>query len=116
MTLPQSGKLDGGEQPQGLPDARVQRLFAVTVFIPALEIERLLVAALTAHGLCFPSHRGDHIPSRPEGCTVAMALATPKTAEPRQSQICPGGSRRLRPPHLFPVCLIATTLNLQAEP
>jgi hypothetical protein len=26
MTLPQSGRLDGGEQPQGLPDARAQRL------------------------------------------------------------------------------------------
>ena len=24
MTLPQSGRLDGGEQPQGLPDARAQ--------------------------------------------------------------------------------------------
>jgi uncharacterized membrane protein YkvA (DUF1232 family) len=26
MTLPQSGRLDGGEQPQGLPDARAPRL------------------------------------------------------------------------------------------
>jgi hypothetical protein len=26
MTLPQSGRLDGGEQPQGLPDVRAQRL------------------------------------------------------------------------------------------
>src|SRR5262249_17309163 len=26
MTLPQSGRLDGSEQPQGLPDARAQRL------------------------------------------------------------------------------------------
>ena len=33
MTLPQSGRLDGGEQPQGLPDARAQRLFAATVFL-----------------------------------------------------------------------------------
>ena len=26
MTLPQSGRLDGSEQPQGLPDAHAQRL------------------------------------------------------------------------------------------
>ena len=43
MTVLQSGRLDGSEQPQGLPDARVQRLFAVTVFIPALDSELLLV-------------------------------------------------------------------------
>ena len=78
MTLPQSGRLDGGEQPQGLPDTRVPRLFKVTVFIPAMDIELLLVAALTAQGLFCPSHRGDRIPSRPEGLAVAMALATPK--------------------------------------
>ena len=45
MTLPQSGRLDGSEQPQGLPDARAQRLFEVTVFVPALGAELLLVAA-----------------------------------------------------------------------
>src|ERR671930_1741093 len=76
MTPPQSGGLDGGEQPQGLPDARAQRLFEVTVFIPAWDIELPLVAARTAHVLCFTSHRRDRIPSRPEGFTVAMALAT----------------------------------------
>ena len=43
MTPPQSGGLDGGEQPQGLPDERAQRLFAPTVFIPALDSELLLV-------------------------------------------------------------------------
>jgi hypothetical protein len=50
MTLPQSGRLDGSEQPQGLPDARAPRLFKVTVFIPAVAIKLLLVAALTAQG------------------------------------------------------------------
>ncbi len=78
MTLPQSGRLDGGEQPQGLPDAWAQQRFAVTVFIPALAIELLLVAEITAHVLCFTSHRGYRITSRPEGFAVAMALATPK--------------------------------------
>jgi hypothetical protein len=39
MTLPQSGRLDGGEQPQGLPDERAQRLLAGTIFIPALDSE-----------------------------------------------------------------------------
>src|SRR5262249_13771968 len=77
MTLPQSGRLDGGEQPQGLPDERVQRLWEVTVFIPAWGIELLLVADRTAHVLFFQAHRGDRIPSRPEGFAVAMALATP---------------------------------------
>jgi len=48
MTLPQSGRLAVSEQPQGLPDARVQRLFNVTVFLPAADIELLLVVALTA--------------------------------------------------------------------
>ena len=76
MTPPQSGGLDGREQPQGLPDARAQRLFNVTVCIPAWDIELPLVAARTAHVLCFTSHRRDRIPSRPEGFTVAMALAT----------------------------------------
>src|SRR5262249_21220166 len=74
----QSGRLDGGEQPQGLPDTRAQRLFAVTVFIPALGIELFLVAALTAHVLFVTSHRRYGIISRPEGCAVAMALAIPK--------------------------------------
>ena len=78
MTLPRSGGLNGDEQPQGLPDVRVPRLFKVTVFIPAVDIELLLVAALTAQGLICPSHRGDPIPSRPEGFAVAMALATPQ--------------------------------------
>ena len=77
MTLPQSGRLDGGEQPQGLPDARAQRLFAGTVFIPAWDSALLLVAERTAQVLCFTSHRGDRIPSRSEGCAVAMALAPP---------------------------------------
>src|SRR5262252_6780058 len=77
MTPPQSGGLDGGEQPQGLPDARAQRLFEVTVFIPALGIALFLGAALTAHGLCVTSHRGDRLPFRPEGFAVARALATP---------------------------------------
>jgi len=78
MTLPQSGRLDGGEQPQGLPDARAQRLFAVTVLIPALGIELCLVAARTAQFLFVTSHRGDGIISRPEGFAVAMARAAPK--------------------------------------
>jgi len=78
MTLPQSGRLDVGEQPQGLPDARAQRLFEVTVFIPALGIELFLVAALMAHVLFVTSHRRYGIISRPEGFAVAMALATPK--------------------------------------
>ena len=77
MTLPQSGRLDGGEQPQGLPDARAQRLFAATVFLPAWDIKLLLVAEITAQVLCFTSHRGDRSPSRPAGCAVAMALAPP---------------------------------------
>src|SRR5262249_41707860 len=42
MTLPQSGRLDGGEQPQGLPDECAQRLRDVTVFPPAFGIELLL--------------------------------------------------------------------------
>src|SRR5437016_4668408 len=77
MTLPQSGRLDGGEQPQGLPDERAQRLLDVTVFIPALGIELLLVANITANVLFFTSHRGDRITSRPEGFAVEIALAPP---------------------------------------
>ena len=111
MTPPQSGGLDGGEQPQGLPDAYTQRLFNVTVFIPAVDIELLLVAARTAQVLCFTSHRGDRIPSRPKGFTVAMVLAPPQMAGPQPSRMSPGGSRRVRPPQLFQVCLISTTLK-----
>jgi hypothetical protein len=77
MTLPQSGRLDGGEQPQGLPDARAQRFLAATVFLPALDIKLLLVAEITAQVLFFISHRGDRRPSRPAGGAVAMALAPP---------------------------------------
>ena len=77
MTLPQSGRLDGGEQPQGLPDERAQRLLAATVFIPALDSELLLVAEITAQVLFFTSQRGDRITSLPEGFAVAMALAPP---------------------------------------
>jgi hypothetical protein len=77
MTLPQSGRLDGGEQPQGLPDERAQRLLAATVFIPALDSELLLVAEITAQVLFFTSQHGDRITSRPEGFAVAMALAPP---------------------------------------
>ena len=77
MTLPQSGRLDGGEQPQGLPAERAQRLLAGTVFIPAWDNELLLVAEITAQVLCFTSHRGDCRTSRPEGFAVAMALASP---------------------------------------
>ena len=43
-------------------------------------------------------------------------VGAPQIAELRQSQMSPGGSRRLRPPHLFQVCLISTILNLQATP
>src|SRR5215831_13007948 len=78
MTLPQSGRLDGGEQPQGLPDERAPPLFEVTIFVPALGIELLLVAYLTANVLFLKSHRGYRITSRPEGCAGAMALATPQ--------------------------------------
>jgi hypothetical protein len=77
MTLPQSGRLDGGEQPQGLPDQRAQRLFAATVFIRALDSELLLVAEITTQVLFVTSRRGDRIPSRSEGFAVAMALAPP---------------------------------------
>ena len=82
MTLPQSGRLDGGEQPRGLPDARAPRLFKVTVFISAVDIALLLVTALMAQVLFCTSHRGDRIPSRPEGFAMAMALATPKLPRP----------------------------------
>jgi hypothetical protein len=75
MTPPQSGGLDGGEQPQGLPEACAQRLCEVPVFIPAWDSALRLVAARTAPVLCFPSHRRDRRPSRPAGRTVAMALA-----------------------------------------
>ena len=51
--------------------------FAGTVFLPGLDRELFLVAERTAQVLCFPSHRGDHITSRPEGCAVAIALASP---------------------------------------
>ena len=54
MTLPQSGRLDGGEQPQGLPDARAPRLFAVTVCIPAVDIALRLVGL--SRRLCSASH------------------------------------------------------------
>ena len=77
MTLPQSGRLDGGEQPQGLPDGGVPRLFAVTVFLPSLGIALFLVAARTASVLCVTSPRGYGINSRPEGFAVAMTLASP---------------------------------------
>src|SRR5262249_38891364 len=77
MTLPQSGRLDGGEPPHGLPDERAPRLLAVTVFIPALGIARLLVADRTAHWLFFKAHRGNRLPSRPERFAVDMALAPP---------------------------------------
>ena len=40
-----------------------------------MNTELLLVAARTAPVLCVTSHRGDRIPSRPEGFAVAMALA-----------------------------------------
>ncbi len=76
MTLPQSGRLDGGEQPQGLPDARAQRLFEVTVFIPALGIELFLVAALMAHVLFVTSHRGYGIMGVQALLEVNLRLAT----------------------------------------
>ena len=84
MTLPQSGRLDGGEQPQGLPEARAPRRFAATVFIPALDIRLLLVAERTAPVRCCTSRHGDRIPSRPEDCTGAMALALPTLSRPGQ--------------------------------
>jgi hypothetical protein len=51
---------------------------AVTVFIPALDSELLLVAEITAPALFCTSHCGYRITSRLEGCAVAIALATPK--------------------------------------
>src|SRR4029450_2230488 len=54
ITLPQSGRLDDGEQPQGLPDARAPRLFAVTVCIPAVDITLRLVGF--SRRLCSASH------------------------------------------------------------
>jgi len=88
MTLPQSGRLDGGEQPQGLPEARAPRLFAVTVFIPAWGSELFLVAARTAQVLFVTSHRRYGIVSRPKGCAAAMALAT-STLPSHSKRGCP---------------------------
>src|SRR5262245_59546393 len=82
MTPPQSGGLDGGEQPQGLPDARAPQLFEVTIFIPALDTELLLVAVRTAHVLFFTSPRGDRIPSRPEGSPLSWRCRPPHCRAP----------------------------------
>jgi hypothetical protein len=115
MTLPQSGRLDGGEQPQGLPDARAQRLFEVTFCIPALGIELFLVAARTAQVLFCTSHRGECITSRPEGFAVAMALATPNCRATAVADVPwrePTTSATAFVPGL-PAC---TTLNLKAKP
>ena len=77
MTPPQSGGLDGGEQPQGLPEARAPRLCAVTVSIPAGDIELLLGAARTAP-VCFcTSPHGDRIPSHPEGSPLPWRWRPP---------------------------------------
>jgi hypothetical protein len=100
MTLPQSGRLDGGEQPQGLPEARAQRRFAATVFLPALDIKLLLVSEIMAPGLCFTSHRGDHRPSRPEGCAVAMALAPPTQLRHGKRRVPLAGSATVSCPGL----------------
>ena len=91
MTLPQSGRLDGGEQPQGLPDARAQRLFAATVFLLALDIKLLLVAEITAQVLFFilPPWRPQTLsPDRVRRCHGAGA---PHTAAPRQARMPPCG-------------------------
>ena len=115
MTLPQSGRLDGGEQPQGLPDARAQRLFEVTFCIPALGIELFLVAARTTQVLFCTSHRGECITSRPEGFAVAMALATPNCRATAVADVPwrePTTSATAFVPGL-PAC---TTLNLKAKP
>src|SRR5919198_3241302 len=113
MTLPQSGRLDGSEQPQGLPDERAQRLFAVTVFIPALASELLLVAERTAQVLFFPSHRGDRLTSRSAGCAVAMTLVPPHC---RATAIADFPVRDLTTSATasFPGLPDFTTLNLQA--
>ena len=112
MTPPQSGGLDGGEQPQGLPDARAQRLFAATVFLPAWDIKLLLVAEITAQVLCFTSHRGDRRPTHPEGCAVAMALTLPTRPRHGKRGVPLVGSATVSCPGL-PAFI---TLNLQAKP
>src|SRR5438309_1698243 len=66
MTLPQSGRLDGGEQPQGLPDERAQRLLDVTVFIPPFAIEFLLAPLGHKHNEA-RSHISGQV-SRPTVC------------------------------------------------
>ena len=115
MTLPQSGRLDGGEQPQGLPDGRMPRLFAVTVFIPALGIELFLVAARTAQVLFVTSHRGYGINSRPEGCAVAMMLATPNCRATAIADV-PWREPTTSATASIPGLPDFTTLNLQAKP
>ena len=115
MTLPQSGRLDGSEQPQGLPDARAQRLFEVTVFIPALGVELLLFAARTAPVLCFTSHRGDRMPSRPDGFAVAMALVPPTCRATAIADV-PLREPTTSATAAFPGLPDFTTLNLKAKP
>jgi hypothetical protein len=40
MTLPQSGRLDGGEQPQGLPGERAEPYSKPGHFMPTFGVER----------------------------------------------------------------------------
>jgi len=115
MTLPQSGRLDGGEQPQGLSDERAQRLLAGTIFIPALDSELLLMVEITAQVLFFTSHRGDRIPSRPEGFAVAMALAPPKLPRHGNRGFPREGADDFGH-RTFPGLPDFTTRNLQAKP
>ena len=117
MTLPQNGRLDGGEQPQGLPDERAQRLLAGTIFIPSLDSELLLMVEITAQVLFFTSLRGDRIPSRPEGFAVAMALAPPKLPRHGNSGFPREGADDFG--HCiasFPGLPDVTTRNLRAKP
>jgi hypothetical protein len=70
---------------------------------------------ITAQVLFFTPHRGDRIPSRPEGLAVAMALAPPNC---RATAIADFLVRELTTTATvsFPGLPDFTTRNLQAKP
>ena len=86
MTSPQSGELDGGEQPQGLPGLISDRQWLkFTILVGPLSVELLLVTNIGSDLRFLKTHGGDRVASGPELFPIEVLLPATELTSHRDS-------------------------------
>src|SRR5215510_14926622 len=106
ITPPQSGGLDGGEQPSGLPGASLT-LVALPGLLRSFSVELLLRLDIGAHLRFLTPNRGHGIPAPPAACPMDVAGASTNLARHSDgaralARANPLGHRLLRRPPAAP--------------